>query len=86
MNKMILVAVRDKKAKFYHPPYAVPTKGMAIRGFGDAVLKGNSDLSAHPEDFTIFKVGEYDQLTGLVSSCNPVSIACGLDFTDKKGE
>lgn len=84
MNKMILVAIRDKKAEFFHPPYAVPTEAMAIRGFGDAVLKGNSDLAAHPEDFVLFKVGEYDQFTGAVIAVDPLSIACALDFKDKE--
>lgn len=84
MNKMILVAIRDKKAEFFHPPYAVPTEAMAIRGFGDAVLKGNSDLAAHPEDFVLFKVGEYDQLTGSVIAVDPLSIASALDFKDKE--
>lgn len=84
MNKMILVAIRDKKAEFFHPPYAVPTEAMAIRGFGDAVLKGNSDLAAHPEDFVLFKVGEYDQLTGAVIAVDPLSIASALDFKDKE--
>lgn len=84
MNKMILVAIRDKKAEFFHPPYAVPTEAMAIRGFGDAVLKGNSDLSAHPEDFCLFKVGEYNQLNGKVIPVEPLSIASALDFKDKE--
>lgn len=87
MNKMILVSVRDKKAEAFHPPYAVPTKAIAIRAFGDAVLKGGSDLSAHPEDFDLFMVAEYDQITGKVSAVDPVSICSGLDFgSTEKGE
>jgi hypothetical protein len=84
MIKSVLVCVRDKKGAFYHPPYCVPTKEMAIRGFGDAVLKGNSDLSSHPEDFTLFLVGEFDQINGFVASIEPLSIATGLDFVDKE--
>lgn len=80
MNKMILVCVRDKKAEAFHPPYCVPTRGIAIRGFGDAVAKGSNDLSQHPEDFDLFLVGQFDQLTGKVCYCDPVSICSGLDF------
>lgn len=80
MHKMILVSVRDKKAEAFHPPYAVPTKGIAIRAFGDAVVKGGSDLSAHPEDFDLFLVGEFDQITGKIEVVAPVSICSGLDF------
>lgn len=80
MQKMILVSVRDKKAEAFHPPYAVPTKGIAIRAFGDALLKGGSDLSAHPEDFDLFQVGEFDQISGRVGVFPPVSICSGLDF------
>lgn len=80
MQKMILVSVRDKKAEAFHPPYAVPTKGIAIRAFGDAIAKGSTDLSSHPEDFDLFKVGEFDQLTAKIVECDPVSICSGLDF------
>lgn len=80
MQSMILVSVRDKKAEAFHPPYAVPTRGIAIRAFGDAVLKGGSDLSAHPEDFDLFLVGEFDQISGKIQVVSPVSICSGLDF------
>lgn len=82
MNKMILVSVRDKKAEAFHPPYTVPTKGIAIRAFGDAVLKGGTDLSQHPEDFDLFMIGEFDQLSGKLIPCDPVSICSGLDFNN----
>ena len=79
--RMVIVSVRDKKAEFFSPVYAVPTKGLAIRGFGDAIMKGGSDLSSHPEDFSLFMVGEFDQVTGMLIPCEPVSICTGLDFS-----
>lgn len=83
MNKMILVSVKDKKVGFFHPPYCVHSKAVAIRGFGDAVMKPGSDLNSHPEDFTLFMVGEFNTDKGVVTPVDPVSICCGLDFAQE---
>lgn len=83
MNKMVIVAIRDKKADAFHPPYVLQNLSLAIRGFGDAVLKGNTDLSTHPEDFNLYHVGNYDVITGKVEPVEPVSVCAGLDFINK---
>jgi len=76
----IIVALKDKKADGFHQPYVVPNEALAIRAFGDAVQHGDNDLSKHKEDFSLFKVGEFDYSTGKIKPVAPVEICSGLDF------
>lgn len=60
--KLQMVALRDTVANVYNQPNFVPHLGMAIRSFGDECQrqeKGNV-MAAHPEDFELWHIGEYD--------------------------
>jgi len=59
-------SIYDIKAAAYHVPFFQPTKGMAIRLFGDAIIDPNSNLSKHPEDYRLFSLGEFDDFTGVL--------------------
>lgn len=76
----MIVSVLDKKAEAFTAPVCVPTKGIAIRGFGDAVTSGQGDIAAHPEDFALFHVGNWNPATGKIEPVSPVEIVSGLDY------
>lgn len=78
MSKMY--TVYDSKSETYSSPTANPARGQAIRSFGDAVNTGSSVLSTHPEDFTLFEIGEFDDQTGLLKAYDAkISVANGAD-------
>lgn len=82
---VMVVAVRDQKAdQFGHPWYA-QTIPMALRHFADAVQ--NSDPTNlwrnHPEDFALFKLGEFDQSTGEFTCHKPQQLCIASDFPPK---
>lgn len=64
--KQKVFSVFDDKAKAYMLPFFQPEKGMAVRMFSDAVNDPQSLFGKHPEDFTLFFVGEFDLETGEV--------------------
>ena len=80
MQKVYIVY--DSKSETYTAPSIHPARGQAIRSFADAVNdKGQgSVLSTHPEDFTLFEIGEYDIKTGAFTLYDAkASVANGLD-------
>lgn len=83
MNKLLIVAINDTKAEAYMNPFYMRSEGEAIRAFGDAIAKGDSPLSAHPEDFVLVKLGTFCQDTGAIE-VQFKSLINGIDF--KKGE
>lgn len=64
-----IYAIYDQAAKAYMKPMFLQADGLAMRVFKDAVNSGTeSDISKHPEQFTLFKIGEYDDQKGIISS------------------
>lgn len=64
--KQKIFTIRDDKLETYNVPFFVPTIGAAERDFTDHANNPESPLYKHPEDYTLFLLGEYDQSSGLV--------------------
>lgn len=79
MNKLIICAIHDTKAEAYMNPFYMRSEGEAIRAFGDAIDKGDTPLSQHPEDYVLYKLGTFDQSTAAIEYLYK-SLASGVDF------
>ena len=76
-----LFVVYDVKSETYTPPTMQQATGQAIRSFADAVNGDKGDISHHPQDYTLFEIGEYSIETGEVSLYDTKkSLANGLDL------
>lgn len=71
-------------------PVFVPHLGQAIRSFGDECRRkepGNV-LATHPEDFELWHIGEYDDITGTFAGMGEYEpferkqIAVGANYRD----
>lgn len=90
---MVLVSVYDSKATTYTPPHPSQTKETAIREFSTLVNDGGKTMiSQHPEDYSLFVVGEWFErvpLEGnkttakLVASPSFECLAQGIDLVKK---
>lgn len=57
---MVLVSVYDSKAETYTPPHPSQSRASAVREFETLVNDGGKTMiSQHPEDFSLFLVGEW---------------------------
>jgi len=73
-----MYTVFDTKAGAYLRPFFARTNAEAIRMFSDTVSDANSLIAKHPEDFSLFKVGEYDEVTGVVSGVTHANLVSGV--------
>ncbi|WNK14936.1 MAG: nonstructural protein [Microvirus sp.] len=64
--KLIMAAIFDAKSESYGRPMFVRAYGEAERAFKDVVNDGKSDYSLHPEDFSLFEVGTFEDASGVV--------------------
>ena len=81
-----IFTVFDSKAAAYLTPFYAQTKGVAIRQFSDAI---NGDpthnFARHPEDFTLFELGTYDDNTAtFLTHETPQSIGVAVEFLKQK--
>ncbi len=73
--------IRDSAAEAFMRPFFAQSSGSAVRSFSDAVNDPEeSPMGAHPEDYTLFLVGEFDELTGTFSTHEPRSLGNGSTF------
>ncbi|WNK15024.1 MAG: nonstructural protein [Microvirus sp.] len=65
MTNLLVFTVFDSKAGFYKSPFILRSKGEALRAFQDIANDVQSDIGKHPEDFILYLIAEYDELTGV---------------------
>lgn len=80
--KFHILAVFDSAASVYGVPNFVPNVGSAVRSFGDEVNREAPDnvLNKHPAHFFLYKMGTYDDTTGLFDVGVPTLVANASDF------
>jgi len=61
-----LYAVYDTKAKFFTNPFVAQNDMVALRLFASAVRDPATDISKFPVDYTLFRIGEYDDEKGML--------------------
>lgn len=79
MTVLKAFAVLDMAAGAYMAPFFLPTPGMAIRSFADACRDKESPFARHPEDFTLYEVGSFDQASGELARTTNHPLAKAAD-------
>lgn len=84
--KTVILAVRDQKTVNFTQPVTAPTIGAAIRSWGDQLNSPdnkNNDQARHPEDFSLWHLGDYDDNTGEITPCRPEQVALATNLIMK---
>lgn len=76
-------SVKDLKAAAFAPPFFLHRKEVALRTFRDALADPTHPMSAHPEDYVLYCLGEFDDETGQLHAVDqPVFVGAGQDERD----
>lgn len=62
--KQIIFSIYDSKAGIYASPFFDRSEGQAIRNFVTASESQESQLNKFPMDFSLYKLGTYEDTTG----------------------
>ena len=65
--KKPMYAVFDNVAKMYMRPFLEATDGTAIRVMQDAMNDPNAPFAKHSSDFTLTRLGVFDEEDGLIN-------------------
>lgn len=72
-------AVKDSKAAAFALPFFLPRMELAIRSFKDAVSDPKHEMHRHPEDYSLWCLGEYDDEKGAMLPVEPLQVARAVD-------
>ncbi len=78
IHKMFVIY--DSKANAYMQPWFLTQNGMAVRAFSDCVNSDDHNFSRHPEDYTLFSLGEFDDQTAKITRAEPISLGNGVQY------
>lgn len=77
-------SVFDSKSEVYGAPYFNQHPGVAVRVFTDLVNDPNTVIAKHPEDFTLFEVGSFDDSKGVMLPLGtPINLGVASVFISK---
>lgn len=85
--KIQVFSVFDAKQGIYGQPNLLLNRATAERAFMQSVLDPQSNIAQHPEDFTVFHIGEYDDETAKFTNLpTPEPIGTALEFQARATE
>ncbi len=84
--KLKIFTVHDSKAEAFLSPFFSQTAGTAIRAFEQAANEAGHDFSLHGGDYTLFEVGDFDQLTAkFLILPTPINLGLAITFIKASG-
>lgn len=83
----LICSVYDSASGVFGRPIFVAARGQAVRSFTDEVGRKERDnaLAMHPEDFTLYFVGTFDETTGEVVGVEHETLIRGKDAAITQG-
>lgn len=75
--KLAAFSVFDSKAKAFGTPFFASNDQVALRMFSASINSGDSYVAKFPADFTLFRVGDWDDEHGALVPVLPL-VNCGL--------
>jgi len=79
---LVLMSTFDAKVGLFIHQFFVRSTAEGMRVFADEAVRDGSQIALHPEDYSLFRLGELDQTNGMfVSEMAPVQVATALELT-----
>lgn len=81
--KFKIFVIRDNKIEAYHRPCYAISEGEMERMLMEAVKDPNSTFAKYPEDFELYMIGLYDELSAEIDVMPKVCLGTILDIIVK---
>lgn len=69
-------ASRDEKAEAFGALMVLPTPGLALRAFADAVADEKGPLWQYAADYKLYELGSYDEVSGRLEGHEFPKLLC----------
>jgi len=78
----LLFTIYDEKAEVFLPPFFVPTIGLATRAFADCINGDGHQFAKHPQDYTLFQLGHFDDHSAEMVAADKKSLGNGVEYVE----
>ncbi len=73
-------SIFDTATGLYSRPFFTQSDGEAIRSFSDISCDAEHPIGKHPEDYTLLRLGTFDDTTGKLNDEDNSSLATALEL------
>jgi len=77
--KLNCYSIFDQASGLYSRPFYTQSDGEAIRSFTDIACDSEHPIGKHPADYTLFRLGIFDDRNGTLTNEDNSSLANGLE-------
>lgn len=77
-----IYTIYDVKAKAYLLPIMMATDAIAVRSFTNVINQEGHQFNQNPEDYTLHRIGLFDDENAEIKHYNPELIISGLQALD----
>lgn len=74
----------DAAEQIYYDPICFSNDAVAMRYFRNECEKPNTLYQSHPQDFILYNIGSWYQLTGEIIYNKPERVCSASDFVERK--
>ncbi len=78
--KLNIYTIFDTAAGLYMRPWYASSDGAAVRAFGDLAKDPEHEIGQHPEDYSLFRIGVYDDNNAVMTVEDRDCIATALEL------
>ncbi len=83
---MNMYCIKDEKTGVFFHPYFMTHDVMAKRMFQGTIRRRDSLLREFPEDYALYRIGTYDENTGMVQQDGHERLGFAFEFIDDDDE
>ena len=78
--KLHAYTIYDVASGVYMRPFFSQADGQAIRGFKDIACDADHEIGKHPEDYTLYRIGAFNDTTGKMEGEELEKLATALEM------
>jgi len=78
--KLNAYTIYDVASGVYMRPFFSQADGQAVRGFKDIACDADHEVGKHPEDYTLYRIGSFNDTTGKMAGEELEKLATGLEM------
>lgn len=79
MMDMLIYTIRDATLQAGTRPMFFATQEQAVRAFSAAVSGGDQNMTENCDDFTLYKIGSFNDESQLITGHDPERVVTGFE-------
>lgn len=77
---LLMFTIHDSASGVYERPFCSRSEADAVRMFGDVACDADHPIGKHPEHFSLWQVGSYQDTTGEIDAGAPRFVCKAIDL------